>query len=252
MEVVAIVNRKGGVTKTATAKTLGAGLLRKRYSVLFVDLDSQANLTYGLGAKEGGISSMDLLTREATAQEAIQNTAKGDVIAGAEALDSADMIITGKGKEYRLRDALKAVANLYDYCIIDTPTALGTLTINALAAADSLIIPVQADTDSLKGLGQLSKTLEAVKKYCNPNLYIRGILITRYDTRTIFTRDMRANFDAAADMLGTKLFSTPIRECIRMKEAQDLQTDIFSYDAKCNAAVDYGIFINEFLKTEKE
>jgi len=249
MEVVAIVNRKGGVGKTATAQALGAGLIRKGCSVLYIDLDSQTNLTYGLGADAAGLSSMDVLTGEATAQEAIQHTPQGDVIAGAEALAGADAAIDGTGKEYRLKEALNGLQ--YDYCIVDTPAQLGTLTVNALTAADSVVIPVQAEVYSLQGIGQLSKAIEAVKKYCNHDLYIRGILITRYNGRAIISRDMQSNLEEAAQQLKTRLYSTPIRECVSIKEAQAQQQDIYSYAPRSNAAKDYAAFIEEFTERKK-
>lgn len=249
MEAIAIVNRKGGVGKTATAQALGAGLIRKGCSVLYIDLDSQTNLTYGLGADAAGLSSMDVLAGDATAQEAIQHTQQGDVIAGAEALAGADAAIDGTGKEYRLKEALEGLQ--YDYCIVDTPAALGTLTVNALTAADSVIIPVQAEVYSLQGIGQLSKTIEAVKKYCNRNLYIRGILITRYNGRAIISRDMQSNLEEAAQQLKTRLYSTPIRECVSIKEAQAQQQDIYSYAPRSNAAKDYAAFIEEFTERKK-
>ena len=244
MEVVAIVNRKGGVGKTATAQALGAGLIRKGCSVLYVDLDSQTNLTYGLGAATGRLNSMDVLTGSAKAQDAIQRTPQGDVIAGSEALAGADTTIDGTGKEYRLKEASEGLQ--YDYIIIDTPAQLGTLTVNALTAADSVVIPVQAEVYSLQGIGQLSKAIEAVKKYCNHNLHIRGILITRYNGRAIISRDMLSNLEDAAAQLHTQLYSTPIRECVSIKEAQAQQQDIFSYAPRSNAAKDYAAFLDEF------
>ena len=246
MEVIAVVNRKGGVGKTATAQALGAGLIRRKKKVLYIDLDSQANLTYGLGASMDGLNSMDVLTEEATAQEAIQTTPQGDVIAGTEALAGADALIDGTGKEYRLKEALNGLK--YDYIIIDTPAQLGTLTVNALTAANSVVIPVQAEVYSLQGIGQLNKTIEAVKKYCNKDLYIRGILITRYNGRAVISKDMQANLQEAANQLNTRLYKTPIRECISIKEAQASQTDIYSYAPRSNAAQDYEAFIKEFLR----
>lgn len=246
MEVVAIVNRKGGVGKTATAQALGAGLLRKKKKVLYIDLDSQTNLTYGLGASVSGLTSMEVLTGEATAQEAIQKTAQGDIIAGTEALAGADAIIDGTGKEYRLKEAIDGLQ--YDYIIIDTPAQLGTLTVNALTASNSVIIPVQAEIYSLQGIGQLNKAIEAVKKYCNKDLSIRGILITRYNGRAVISKDMQANLQEAAEQLNTRLYSTPIRECVSIKEAQASQTDIYSYAPRSNAAKDYEAFIKEFTK----
>lgn len=249
MEVVAIVNRKGGVGKTATAQALGAGLARKKKKVLYIDLDSQTNLSYGLGADAGGLSSMDVLLGEATAQEAIQHTPQGDVIAGSEALAGADAAIDGTGKEYRLKEAIDGLQ--YDYIIIDTPAQLGTLTVNALTAANSVVIPVQAEVYSLQGIGQLSKTIEAVKKYCNRDLYIRGILITRYNGRAVISKDMQSNLKDAAEQLKTKLYSTPIRECVSIKEAQAIQQDIYTYAPRSNAAKDYEAFIKEFTERKK-
>ena len=249
MEIVAIVNRKGGVGKTATAQALGAGLARKKKKVLYIDLDSQTNLSYGLGADPEGLNSMDVLTGEATAAEAIQHTPQGDVIAGSEALAGADAAIDGTGKEYRLKEAIDGLQ--YDYIIIDTPAQLGTLTVNALTAANSVVIPVQAEVYSLQGIGQLSKTIEAVKKYCNRDLYIRGILITRYNGRAVISKDMQSNLKDAAEQLKTKLYSTPIRECVSIKEAQAIQQDIYTYAPRSNAAKDYEAFIKEFTERKK-
>lgn len=249
MEVVAIVNRKGGVGKTATAQALGAGLARKKKKVLYIDLDSQTNLSYGLGADPEGLNSMDVLTGEATAAEAIQHTPQGDVIAGSETLAGADAAIDGTGKEYRLKEAIDGLQ--YDYIIIDTPAQLGTLTVNALTAANSVVIPVQAEVYSLQGIGQLSKTIEAVKKYCNRDLYIRGILITRYNGRAVISKDMQSNLKDAAEQLKTKLYSTPIRECVSIKEAQAIQQDIYTYAPRSNAAKDYEAFIKEFTERKK-
>lgn len=246
MEVIAIVNRKGGVGKTATAQALGAGLIKKKKKVLYIDLDSQTNLSYGLGADISGLTSMEVLTGDATAKEAIQKTEQGDVIPGTEALAGADAIIDGTGKEYRLKEAIDGLQ--YDYIIIDTPAQLGTLTVNALTAATSVIIPVQAEIYSLQGIGQLNKTIEAVKKYCNKALYIRGILITRYNARAVISKDMQTNLQEAAEQLNTKLYSVPIRECVAIKEAQASQQDIFSYAPRSNAAKDYTAFIKEFMK----
>lgn len=246
MEVVAIVNRKGGVGKTATAQALGAGLMKRGHKVLYIDLDSQTNLSYGLGAATDGLTSMDVLKGDAAADRAIQKTPQGDVIAGSEALAGADAIIDGTGKEYRLKEAIDGLQ--YDYIIIDTPAALGTLTVNALTAAHSAIIPVQAEIYSLQGIGQLNQTIEAVKKYCNPALHIKGILLTRYNGRAIISRDMQSNLQEAAQQLKTRLYSTPIRECISIKEAQAQQQDIYSYAPRSNAAKDYTAFIDEFTE----
>lgn len=247
MEIVAIINRKGGVGKTATAQALGAGLKAKGKKVLFIDLDSQANLTYGVGATSKQIDIMEVLTGEEEISDAVQHTKQGDIIAGSEALAAADKTIVDTGKEYRLKEALNEISKDYDYIIIDTPAQLGTLTINALTAAHSVIIPVQAEVFSLQGIGQLNKTIEAVKKYCNKDLFIKGILTTRYNGRAVISKDMQANLKAIAEQLNTKVYKTPIRECTAIKEAQASQMDIFSYAPKCNASLDYLSFVEEFL-----
>lgn len=250
-EVISIVNRKGGVGKTATCQALGAGLALRGHKVLFVDLDSQCNLTYALGAKIAPPSAMEVLTGTATAEDAIQHAPGGDIIAGSPTLAGADISIKDTGKEYRLKEALEPISEAYDYVVVDTPAALGTLTVNALTAADSVIIPVQAEIYSLQGIGQLSQAIESVRKYCNQDLKIEGILITRYNSRSIISRDMQSNLEEAADQLKTRLHSTPIRECVSIKEAQAQQQDIFSYAPKSNAAKDYSSLLDEFLERSK-
>lgn len=245
MQVIAIVNRKGGIGKTATAQALAAGLQRNRHKVLMIDLDSQTNLTYSTGAKaETDKNSLNLLIGGVDPRQLITGTPQGDIIAGSESLAGADTIITETGKEYRLKEALADFD--YDYIIIDTPAALGILTINALTAANSVIIPVQADIYSLQGLSQLNNTIKTVQKYCNSGLTINGILLTRYNSRAILSRDLQAQLEKAAEQLNTKLYNTPIRECISIKEAQAMQQDIFTYASGSNAAKDYISFIKEF------
>lgn len=248
MQTIAIVNRRGGVGKTATAHALGAGLKQRGFRVLFVDLDSQTNLTFDTGATGSRYTSFDLLQGRIDAQEAITRTAQGDTIPASANLAAADLIITETGKEYRLKEALQEIAGKYDFCIIDTPPALGILTTNALTAADGAIIPAQAEIHSLQGIGLLHETINAVKKYCNPGLTVYGILLTRYNARAIISRDMRENLEALASSIGTKLYSTPIRECGAIKEAQARQQDIFSYAPRSNAAKDYSALVDELLQ----
>lgn len=244
-EIIAVVNRRGGVGKTATAHALGAGLILKGNKVLFVDLDSQSNLSYDLGVTKPDISAMDVLTGEATAEQAILHTPQGDLIPASEDLATADTAITGTGKEYRLQEALQPLKEMYDYIIIDTPPALGTLTVNALTACTGAIIPAQAEIHSLQGIGLLNDAIEAVKKYCNRDLYIKGIVITRYNGRAVLSKDMRDNLEAIAAQLHTKVFKEPIRECISIKEAQAAQQSIFEYAPRSNAARDYMALIDE-------
>lgn len=246
MEVIAVLSRKGGVGKTATAQALGAGLRRRGKRVLYIDLDSQTNLSYGVGADPAQFNSMDVLTGKVKARDAIQHTEQGDVIAGSEDLAGADVVITQNGKEYRLKEALSGLN--YDFVVIDTPAALGTLTVNALTAANGVIIPVQADIFSLQGIGLLQQAVERVKARCNTGLKIEGILITRYNARAVISRDMQENLADIAKHLSTCVYTYPIRECISIKEAQAMQQDIFSYAPKSNAAKDYEAFVKEFMK----
>lgn len=243
-ETIAIVNRRGGVGKTATAHAIGAGLSHRGYKTLFIDLDSQCNLTYDLSVTGAPLGSMEILSGTATAQEAIQHTEGGDIIPASPSLAVADTTLERTGKEYRLREALEPLKEKYDYIIIDTPPALGVLTVNALTACDSAIIPAQAEIHSLQGIGLLNETIKAVQKYTNPNLFIKGILITRYNKRAIISRDMKDNLEATAKNLGTIVFDTPIRECTAIKEAQAKQTDIFTYAPRSNASKDYTALLN--------
>ena len=249
--VVSIVQRKGGSGKTTTAQALGAGLLRRKKKVLYVDLDSQANLTYALGVGNEDLTSLDVLMGTATASEAIVKTPNGDIIGASEALAAIDLKLTDTGKEYRLREALEDVKGKYDYIIIDTSAALNVATVNALTASDNAVIPVQADVFSLAGIGMLNDTIEQVRKYCNPSLKIAGILITRYNGRAILSRDMQANVNELAEALHTVVFKTPIRECVSIKEAQAVRINIFDYAPKSNAAADYAAFIEEYIKRSR-
>ena len=250
--IIAIINQKGGVGKSTTAATLAAGLSLKGYKTLSIDLDAQGNLTYTAGAKTNGATAPGVLTGEVKAEDAIQHTPSGDIIAANKALAGADAFIADTGKEYRLKEALESLQAAYDYIIIDAPPALGILTINALTACNSVIIPAQADIYSLQGIEQLADTMQPVKKYCNPNLKIAGILLTRYSSRSVLSREVAELAEQLADKLGTKLFKTTIREAIAVKEAQISQQSLFDYAPKAKVTEDYRAFIEELLEQEKE
>ena len=247
-EAIAIINQKGGVGKSTTALALGAGLSLKGYRVLYIDLDAQGNITYTLGATDNGLTALDVLTGSAKAEQIVQHTAQGDVMPSSPALAGADTVINETGKEYRLKEAIEPLRGEYDYIIIDTPPALGILTVNALTACSGVVIPAQADIYSLKGIGQLHSTIQTVKRYCNPSLEIKGILLTRYNPRTILSREIAEIIDQTAQELQTRLFKTTIREAIAVKEAQLNQQDIYSYAPKSNATTDYKAFIDELLE----
>lgn len=250
MQTIAIINQKGGTGKSTTALNIGAGFSLMGYKVLFVDLDAQANLSYTAGASIEGYNSLGILQRPETATAEIQHTPQGDIIAGTAALAGADSLLTETGKEYRLKEALETVAADYDFCIIDTPPALGVLTVNALTACRGAIIPAQADIYSLQGIAALAGTIETVRKYCNPALRILGIVITRYNRRAIIRRELAELLQQAAAGLDTVVYKTRIRECTALIEAQAVRQNIYSYAPKSNAAADYTGLVNEILGKE--
>lgn len=247
-EVLAIINQKGGVGKSTTAAALGAGLILKGYRVLYIDLDAQGNLTFNMGAGASALSSLEMLTGTATAEEAIRHTEQGDIIPASPALAGADNLITTTGKEYRLKEALEPLYKLYDYIVIDTPPALGILTVNALTACTGAIVPAQADAWSLQGITQLNGTIQTVKKYCNPALKVKGIVLTRFNSRAVVSRDMQELIAQTAGALNTKLYKTTIRECTALKEAQAVQQDIYSYAPRSNATADYKALVAEIIE----
>lgn len=249
MKTYAIINQKGGVGKSTTALAIGAGLRLKGFKILYIDLDAQGNLTYTLGGNLQGYNALGVLERPETAKQEIQITAQGDLIASIPALANADTIITQTGKEYRLKEALETLAGNYDYCIIDTPPALGILTVNALTACNSAIIPAQADIFSLQGISQLNTTIQTVKKYCNPELSILGIVLTRFNGRTIIRQEISELLEETAKQLKTKVFSARIRECTALVEAQARRQSIYEYAPKSNATADYYELVNEIIET---
>lgn len=249
-KAIAVINQKGGVGKSTTALAIGAGLSLKGYSVLFIDLDAQGNLSYTLGADTKGYNAMGVLERPETAKEEIQHTPQGDIIASSPKLAGADKLLEETGKEYRLKEALESLQGAYDYIIVDTPPALGILTINALTACTGAIIPAQADIYSLQGIGQLNSTIETVKKYCNPSLSIMGIVITRFNGRSIIRREVAEMLERTADQLHTKLYSSKIRECTALVEAQATKQNIYSYAPRSNATADYKALVDEIIKGE--
>lgn len=250
MITVAVTIQKGGDGKTTTAHALGAGLRLKGHKVLFVDIDPQGNLGRVLEADMSGAvpDTLSILTGEATAEEAVQHTGGGDVIAATLSLVGAERekALSGVGREYRLRKALEPLSGSYDYCIIDTPPALGILTVNALTAADMVVIPAQADDFSLDAVERLRETIEAVKSYCNPALRVAGVLLTRYNGRNNVTRYLEELIAEAAERLGARVYETRIRECAYLKEAKTMRQDIYSYSPRSNAAKDYKAFVDEF------
>lgn len=247
-KILTVTQQKGGTGKTTTAHAIGAGIARRGGKVLFLDLDPQGNLSYTMNADTSQLGALEILTRQTEAAAAIQHTPQGDIIPAGQSLATAEMTLTQTGKEHRLAEALKPLQRAYTHIIIDTPPALGTLTINALTAADDVIIPCLADAYSIQATGQIADTIATVKQYCNPRLKIAGLLITRYNPRQILTRDTAGLLERAAAALKTKVFQTRIRETVTIREAQARQTDIFTYAPKSNAAADYAAIVKEYCK----
>lgn len=248
--ITAVINQKGGVAKSTTVQSMGAGLQRKGYKVLLLDMDSQGNLSLSVGAdKSRGIPSiLEVLTNELPITDAIQTIRGTDIVPATISLAGIDMVLNEMGKEYRLKEAVAPIKDKYDFILIDTPPALGILTINALTCADNVVIPAEADVYSIEAVGQLSNTINAVKQYTNKDLSIVGILLTRYSGRAIISKALKDMIDTTAQCLNTKLFDAKIRECIAIKEAKAQKQDIFSYAGSSNAAIDYGAFVAEYLE----
>lgn len=241
---ITVANRKGGAGKTTTAHAIGSGLHHKGNRVLFVDLDSQMNLTFVTGAEIGTASAMDVCNGSAKAAEAIVKTETGDLIPATTDLALADKELSDP---QQLKKALDPIRQQYDYIVIDCPAQLGILTTMAMTASDWLIITTNADRLSLQGIGLLNETIQTVKTYCNPDLKIAGVVLTRYDGRSNLSKDMKVNAGKVAEALQSKLFQTVIRECTAVKEAADYQTDIYTYSPRSNAAKDYAILLSEIL-----
>lgn len=254
MEIVSIINQKGGVGKSTTAASLGHGLIMKGFRVLFIDLDAQGNLTSTFDLDEETIdahNSVEMLSKRATVEKSIVKSSYADIIPYSPLLANIDSILTDAvGKDKRLDRVLRssAVYDEYDYIVMDTPPSLSILTINALTASDSIVIPAQADMFSVQGIDQLFDTVSAIWEYNNPKLVIKGILITRYNPRTILSRQVASFLEEKAKAAGTFVYESRIRECTAIKESQIRCSPIYAYDKRSNASIDYMNFVDEFLK----
>ena len=253
MITLAVAMQKGGVGKSSTTFAIGIGL-SKFYGarVLFIDTDAQGNLSRSMEADYSGRTGADtlgVLTGRATAEESIQHTPHGDIIAASPFLSGADREpeLNKVGREYRLKKALETVSDRYDYCILDTPPALSIITVNALTAADRIVIPTQADDYSLDSLERLRETLETIRAYTNPSLQVDGILLTRFNGRAVLSKEIAEMMNQAAEKMDTKVYDTRIRECTAVKESQAVREDIYTYSPRCNASKDYKALLNEMM-----
>ena len=250
-KVIAIANQKGGVAKTTTAAAMAAGLFRKGYKVLAIDLDAQGNLSDSVGADEQGITTYDLMKGNANAIDAIQKTSVFDIIPANLALASADMEFTQTGREYRLKKAILPIMDSYDYIILDTPPTLGIMTVNAFIMCDEVIIPASG-VDGVKGITNLYNTIETVREFGNENLRIAGVLLTMFNERTIIDQNIKELAALIGEPLNIPLFTTAIRSSVVVDEAKANKVDLFTYSEKNNVTVDYGNFIDEYLKGAKK
>lgn len=249
--IVTITNQKGGVSKTTTAHALGCGLVQQGKKVLMIDTDPQTNLTFTAGIRPEQIKTdlYDLFKgAELTSEAIIKAEAGFYIIAGSLEFTGADMEFNSIGREYILKKIIDPIKADYDYIIVDTPPTLGVLTANALTVSDCLIVPMVADIYSLQGLSRLQKFLETAKKRTNPNLYIDGLLLTKYNGRAVINKQLKEAMQKAAEALNTKVYETPIREAVAVKEVQYLQSDIFAEYPNANVTQDYKKFIEEFIE----
>lgn len=254
MKVICIFNQKGGVGKTTTNINLCAYLAMEGYRVLTIDIDPQGNTTSGLGLDKRNLelSMYDVLTSDISLREVIL---KSDLVqnlhiapstmelAGAEV-----EMINIKDREKILIDKISEVEDSYDFVFIDCPPSLGILTINALTASNSVLIPIQCEFYALEGVGQLINTVQLVKKSLNKNLDIEGVLMTMFDFRTNLSNEV---YKEVEKYFGDKVFKCTIPRNIRLAEAPSFGLPIMLYDEKCKGAQSYLNFTKEFLERQK-
>ncbi len=253
-KIITFANQKGGVGKTTTAHIVAVGIAKKGYKVLACDLDPQANLTsvLGIDPDDDLVSINELFTGKCETRDAIVKTNSGiDLLVGSLMLSGADRKFSATGDEYKLKEALKDVEKDYDYIIVDTPPALGVMSLNALAATDYLVVVMTPDYFSTKGLKQFQETVDVTRKYLNnPEIKINGLLLTRCD-RTNLSSMINDDVNEAAKELGTKIFKSRIRQGVAIRESQYLESSL--YDIKNTGVLeDYNCFIKELLKEVKK
>ena len=245
--VIAICNEKGGTGKTVTTCNLSAGLRRKGYKVLMIDLDSQCSLSKSLYALNEDNSIVPVMGGLTPIEETIQTVAQGDIISSRRTVGAVDLWLMDIDKEFALKKAIQPVMDKYDFILLDCAPTISTLTINAFTASTSVIIPTEAKTSSLQGLEEVIATIAVVKERYNPELKIEGILITRYNARTILAQEVKAVLEERAQEIGTRVFSRPIRDNTAIAEAQAYLTDIFAWSPRSNGAEDYKSLVEEVI-----
>ena len=248
--VIALANQKGGVAKTTTTLNLGVALAERGKRVLAVDLDPQSNLTMsqGIDPEDLDRTMFDVLVHKTPLEEVIQHR-EIDVAASSIDLAGAELALSSMiGRERALQKAILPLRGSYDFVLVDTPPSLGLLTINALTAADGVIVPVQCEYLALRGLIQLENTLTMIRDNLNPDVRIKGILPTMFDGRTLHAREA---IEILQENFGDLVFETRIRKTIRYAEAPVKGTSILKYDSKGSAARAYRDLAGEVLRNGK-
>ena len=248
MQIIAISNQKGGCAKTTTAVNLAAGLAQAGRRVLLIDLDPQGNASEWLNVTETTVGSLDIFTTEQPLDGLLRvSSVSGvSVIAGSGALSALDRALLSDATPetvLKRRFATLSKSN-WDDVILDTPPTLGLLTLNALTAADQLLVPVTTQVLSLSGVAQLMQTVDQVRESLNPRLALLGVVASRVDMRTLHAQDV---IHALLESFGSKLLNTRIRENIRLAEAPSFRESIFQYRPKSGAADDYRALAQEVL-----